>query len=178
MKLIVGLGNPGKEYLNTRHNAGYFILDLLAKQIGESFSEESKFRGLVCKTQQLILLKPTTFMNLSGQSVRSLTDYYNIPNENVLIVHDDIDQPTGKFKHINSGGSGGHKGIISIFESLNVVDEVLERIKLGVAPEYYNPGIHKAEDFVLKPFSNDERNLLQSLYDSEIGDILKEFAGV
>lgn len=175
MKLIVGLGNPGKEYLNTRHNVGYFLLDIFAEELGGIFSDDKKFRGLVLKSGSNILLKPTTFMNLSGQSVKSVTDYYDIPNENVMVVHDDIDQPTGKFKKTSSGGSGGHKGIISIFESLSVVDETLERIKVGVAPEYYNPGIHKAEDFVLKPFSGDEKKLLQSLYDSEIGEILRSF---
>ena len=98
MKLVVGLGNPGKKYEQTKHNVGFMCLDYYANKAGESFKFERKFNGETLKIGNLLLLKPQTFMNLSGQSVRAIMDYYNIDLEDVLIIYDDFALPLGKLR--------------------------------------------------------------------------------
>ena len=110
MKLVVGLGNPGNEYKNTRHNVGYIVVD---NYLG-SVLWQKKFQGLIYKKNNTIFLKPTTYMNLSGISVKKVIDYYKIPIDNILIIHDDLDLPLGKYKIKFNSSSGGHNGIKSL----------------------------------------------------------------
>src|SRR5690554_1357339 len=114
MHLIVGLGNPGKEYEKTRHNAGFMVLDELAKKLNVQF-DKNKFRGKVAEgrigTEKVVLLKPETFMNLSGESIREAADFYKIPNEDILIIFDDVSLDVGKLRIRKKGSSGGHNGI-------------------------------------------------------------------
>lgn len=132
MKLLVGLGNPGDKYLLTRHNLGFMLLDCLAG--GERF--QKKGHNLILKTirggETLIFAKPQTFMNLSGPAVQEILNFYKLPLENLLVIHDDKDLPFGSMKFQKSRGHGGHNGVRSIHETLKTQD--YSRLKMGVAP--------------------------------------------
>ena len=112
MKLIIGLGNPGKEYENTRHNTGFMVLDRLSEKLNIEISQ-NKFKGLYgkgkYKGEDVLLLKPQTYMNLSGESVRQVMDFFKINQEDILVVYDDLDMPVGKLRLRQSGSAGGHK---------------------------------------------------------------------
>ena len=156
--LIVGLGNPGRQYQANRHNIGFMLLNQLAERLDTSFSRlESK--ALVTKkkhnNQNIILAKPQTYMNLSGQSVASLIKFYKIPLENLMVVYDDVDLPFGRIRIRPSGGSGGHKGITSIIERLGTKD--FPRMRLGVGRP---PGTKGAASYVLKDFSGEDAEFL------------------
>lgn len=156
--LIVGLGNPGREFQKNRHNVGFMLLDRVAERLGVTFSRlESK--ALIAKGEHdkkiIILAKPQTFMNLSGQAVNSLVRFYKIPLEQVLIIYDDIDLPFETLRMRKSGGSGGHQGMASIIECLNSQD--FPRMRIGVGRP---PGQKDAATYVLKNFSPDEQLIL------------------
>lgn len=175
MYLIAGLGNIGEEYSNTRHNVGFMFLDNLVSRLGESdYKENSKLNCDIIKTKEFIFIKPTTYMNESGVAVQKVKNYYGIKLDKIVIVHDDIDQPFGNYKIINKGGSGGHRGIESIKKYLNT--EEFNRIKIGVAPEIYNPSIHKAEDFVLKKFSESELTQINNIFSEIYSKFLEQFS--
>ena len=143
--LFVGLGNPGQNYEHTRHNVGFDAIDIFAKQNEMEF-QETKFKGLVAKKlingKQVILLKPLTFMNLSGDSVRLVYDFYKIDIDNVIVIHDDMDTPVGSLRMREKGSSGGHNGIKSIIAQLGT--ENFKRIKIGIGKAPYD-----TIDFVL-----------------------------
>ncbi len=152
MKLIVGLGNPGLEYQNTRHNVGFKFLDLFIKEknLGE-FKE--KFNGLYLKTkyrnQDVIFLKPLSFMNLSGEVVVKFKNYYKIENSDILVIHDDLDIPLGSLKLKSQGSSGGHNGIKNI---INYIGEDFKRLKIGIS----NNKEIDTKDYVLGNFNREE----------------------
>ncbi|AGF53943.1 MULTISPECIES: aminoacyl-tRNA hydrolase [Clostridium] len=133
MFLIVGLGNPGKEYEDTRHNIGFKVVDNIAKEYNIQINRQ-KFKGIYgegfINGQKVILLKPTTYMNLSGESVREVVNFYNIENDEILIIYDDISLDVGKLRIREKGSAGGHNGIKSIIAHLG--SEVFSRIKIGV----------------------------------------------
>ena len=129
IKLVVGLGNPGREYERTRHNAGFWWLDALARELGAVFNKESKFHGEVAKAGGVWLLKPTTFMNRSGQSVGALAKFYQITPEEILVAHDEIDLPPGGIK-MKVGGAAGSNGIKDIVSHLGTRD--FWRLRLGI----------------------------------------------
>lgn len=133
MRLIIGLGNLGKEYEHTRHNIGFIALENIAKQYDALFSIKKKFHCEIAESthngQKLIFIKPTTYMNLSGQSVIAVKTYYNIPLEKVFVIHDDIDLDIGKIKFKIGGGNGGHNGLKSID---GVIGNNYNRIRIGV----------------------------------------------
>ena len=114
-KLVVGLGNPGSKYHETRHNVGFMAIDLMAKELGLTFSEEKTFKAEVASTflngEKVYFVKPTTFMNLSGLAVRALLAYYNIPMEDFIVIYDDLDMEVGKLRFRQKGSAGGHNGI-------------------------------------------------------------------
>ena len=153
MKLIIGLGNPGKEYERTRHNTGFMVLDHFADKMGESINQ-SKFKGLYTKMkyrgEDIILLKPQTFMNLSGESVRQVMDFYKIDLNDILVIYDDMDMPVGKLRLRESGSAGGHNGIKNII--LHTGSQKFKRIRVGIGRHPYM----KVVDYVLSRFSNDE----------------------
>lgn len=126
---MVGLGNPGREYEQTRHNAGFWFVDLLARSMGASFSKESKFRGEVAKAGNVWLLKPTTFMNRSGQAVGALTQFYQISPAEILVAHDEMDLPPGGIK-MKIGGAAGSNGIKDIVSHLGTKD--FWRLRIGI----------------------------------------------
>jgi len=159
--LIVGLGNPGREYRGTRHNVGFMLLDRLAEHLGVSFSRVES-RSLVTKAEflgsKLILVKPQTYMNLSGQAVSSLLRFYKVPLERLLVVYDDVDLPLGTLRLRPDGGSAGHKGMQSIIEKLGAQE--FPRLRIGVSRP---PGRMEAADYVLQDFSKAESELLQEV---------------
>ncbi|SDI63317.1 aminoacyl-tRNA hydrolase [Proteiniclasticum ruminis] len=157
MHLIVGLGNPGKEYEKTRHNAGFMVLDALAKKLNVQF-DKNKFRGKVAEgrigTKKVILLKPETFMNLSGESIVEAADFYKIPNEEILVIFDDVSLDVGKLRLRKKGSAGGHNGIKSTI--LHLASEDFPRIKVGVgAPK------HDLIHHVLGKFQEEEEEKME-----------------
>ena len=134
MKLIVGLGNPGKEYEDTRHNAGFKFIDEYAKSKGLTFNQ-NKFKGLyttfINNGEKIILLKPQKYMNLSGEVVRDFVNFFKIKTDDILIICDDLDTPLGKIKIKYKGSSGGHNGLKNIEQNLNTKE--YKRIKIGIS---------------------------------------------
>jgi len=163
MWLIVGLGNPGPKYALTRHNIGFIAVDMFAQSLsgaGNSPVWKEEHQALCCKLKieetPVIIAKPMTFMNKSGESVQSLMQFYKIPQENVLIVQDDIDQPFGGMRFHKDRGHGGHNGIRSISAMLGSQD--YSRLKLGVGRPT-NPDMDVA-NYVLSKFSSEEQSQL------------------
>lgn len=157
MKLIVGLGNPGKEYINTRHNVGFMVLDYF---LGNNLKWKEKFNGLYYESliggEKVIFLKPLTFMNLSGEAVVKYKNYFNLDIEDILVIHDDMDIDLGKYKLKRNSSSGGHNGIKSIINSLN--SNAFLRLKIGIT---HNKNIDTV-DYVLGKFNEKEMDLLKS----------------
>ena len=164
MIVIVGLGNPGSKYLFSRHNLGFMLIDALAKE--SSF--QNKYKSLLQKKEienkTVLLIKPQTFMNLSGQAVREIMYFYKLPLEKLLVVHDDKDLPFGTMKLQKSRGHGGHNGIKNIHQELKSQDYY--RLKMGVAIEESN--IKDTADFVLSPFNKEEQEKLPELLDRTV----------
>lgn len=130
IRLIAGLGNPGREYENTRHNAGFMIVDRLAARLGAKFANERKFEGQLAKAGELFLLKPQTYMNLSGRSVAAVCRFYQIKPGEMLVVYDDVALPEGRLRLRERGSAGGHNGMRSIIACLGT-DE-FPRLRFGV----------------------------------------------
>jgi peptidyl-tRNA hydrolase, PTH1 family len=164
--LIAGLGNPGREYRNTRHNVGFMAMDRLADFLHKRFSRLQS-KALVVQAEylrkKLILAKPQTFMNLSGKSIRGLARFYKIPFSQMLIIHDDIDLPLGALRIRPDGGSGGQKGMASIQEMLGT-DE-FPRIRIGIGRP---PGSRQAPDYVLDDFSTMESKVISDTLDTVV----------
>lgn len=168
--LIVGLGNPGREYRNNRHNIGFMVLDQLAKELNLSFGRV-EHKSVVAKgsyqNQPIILAKPQTYMNLSGGAVCSLLRYYRIPLNRLLVVFDDVDLPWETMRLRPAGGSGGHKGVQSIIQALGSED--FPRLRLGIGRP---PGRRQAAHYVLKDFSPTEEEALAFVLQKAVQAIL------
>ncbi len=163
-KLIVGLGNPGPEHAETRHNAGFWCVDSLARRAGGSLRPHARYQGEVGRIQvagqEVWLLKPTTYMNRSGVSVRALADYLRIPMEQILVAHDELDLPCGALRLKQGGGAGGHNGLKDIIAH---VGEGFWRLRLGIG----HPGSRdQVVDFVLRRASAPEQRLLDDAVDA------------
>jgi len=132
-KLLIGLGNPGREYQATRHNLGFQVIDNLAEKLSFPWQKE-KFKGLyttgIYQQQKIMLLKPLTYMNNSGECVRDFINYFQIPLENILVIYDDLTLPLGSFRYRQQGSSGGHNGVKSIIECLRT--QKFQRLKIGI----------------------------------------------
>jgi len=168
--LIVGLGNPGAEFRHNRHNVGFMLLDCLADHLGESFSRlESNSLLTKAKYQdkRLLLAKPQTFMNLSGQAVGRLVEYYKIPLGSLLIVYDDVDLPLESIRIRPNGGAGGHKGVASIIERLGTNE--FPRLRLGIGRP---PGRKNAAAHVLQNFSKEENEFLEVTLERAVDAVL------
>lgn len=154
MKLVVGLGNPGRKYQRTRHNVGYAVLAELAKKL-EITAPKTRFQGETVETElcgeKLLLLSPTTFMNLSGGSVREAVGFYKLPLENLLVICDDLNLPLGKLRFRAKGSAGGQKGLQDIIRRLGTEEFARLRIGIGAAPDNWDWA-----DYVLSKFSADE----------------------
>jgi PTH1 family peptidyl-tRNA hydrolase len=158
LRVIVGLGNPGPEHLVTRHNAGFWFVDLLARRHGGEFRDYRKYSGetarITLSEREIVLLKPTTYMNRSGLSVRQLSDFYKIAPEEILVAHDELDLPAGSVRLKQGGGHGGHNGLR---DTITHIGETFWRLRLGIG----HPG-NKADviDYVLTRAPRAEEDLI------------------
>lgn len=173
MKVIVGLGNPGVQYYATRHNAGFRVLEGLGTKTGAHFSKK---RSLFCDLvkvgvngAELLLVKPDTYMNASGQAIAAVLNWYKIAASHMLVVHDDVSLPLGKLRFQRGGGAGGQHGVESIIECLGGLKD-FDRLKIGVGPD---PGGERRAEYVLKPVSESELQLfLRSISTAEEAAII------
>lgn len=169
MKLIVGLGNPGKKYEHTRHNMGFDVVDLFS-ELAQIDIDKDAFKGLVGRgnvfDEDVYLLKPQTFMNLSGESVREIVSYFKIPKEDIIVIYDDLDLEPGKIRLRLSGSSGGHRGIQNIIEQLGT--ENIKRIRIGIGKPTYD-----TIDYVLGKPLKEEQVLIDEAIKKAV-DALKE----
>lgn len=171
MKLIVGLGNPGLEFDNTRHNVGFITLDVIAKNLDFKF-DNKKFNGLYGEkkigAEKVIFLKPQMYINLSGEVISKILQYFKINNEDMLIIHDDLDLPVGKYKLRPKGSSAGHNGLKNI--ELMLGTKEYNRLKIGIS----NNKTIGTKDYVLGKFTSEEREEIDKVIDTAV-DIIKEF---
>lgn len=156
MKIIVGLGNPGKKYVHTRHNVGFMLLDTLSKEEQLIFKKSFKMKALLARKsykEEVLFVKPTTFMNNSGEVIQRLLTFYKTPLENFLIVHDDMDLELGRMKFVRKGSSAGHKGVVSIIETAGT--EKINRLRIGISKHTKD-----AVEYVLTDFLEEERKII------------------
>jgi len=166
--LVAGLGNPGRDYEHNRHNVGFMIVDLLARRTGSRFGRHRRAVAEVAETRlgvgldapALVLVKPMTYMNLSGGPVASLANFYKVPTQRIIAVHDDLDLPFGVVRTKLGGGEGGHNGLRSISQSLSTRDYLRVRFGIGRPPGRQDPA-----DYVLSDFTAAERKELDYLVD-------------
>ena len=155
--IIIGLGNPGTQYKDTKHNMGYWILDKLANQYGIEF-KLGKHEYMYATGNQMTLLKPLTFMNNSGLAIRDYIDYFNLQNKNILVIYDDVDLPLGQIRFKSQGSSGGQKGLESIIYHLKT--DNFFRLKVGIRTDQT---IHQLTSYVLSPFHEESHDLVQEV---------------
>lgn len=159
MKLIVGLGNPGKQYEKTRHNVGFDVIDELSDQLNIAL-DQLKFKGLFGSgfvgTEKVLLLKPLTYMNLSGESIRAVMDYFEIDTDDLLVIYDDLDIPVGKMRLRQKGSAGGHNGIKSTIAHLGTQE--FNRIRIGVDRPQNGMSV---SNYVLSKFTLEEQPIIQ-----------------
>ncbi|HEY9722721.1 MAG TPA: aminoacyl-tRNA hydrolase [Oscillatoriaceae cyanobacterium] len=159
MKLVVGLGNPGPEYAGTRHNVGFMVVERLGREWGASGRTEARLQSVVgegrLNGEKIILAQPTTFMNLSGESVSKLLHWYKLKASDLVVVYDDFALPLGQLRVRPDGSAGGHNGIRSLIQHLG--GQNFDRVRVGIGPV---PAGWKTPDFVLGRFKNEEKPLL------------------
>ena len=168
MKLIIGLGNPGEEYKKTRHNAGFLAVNKIADNFQFPVSSfQSKFNAEISQgiidDEKIILAKPQTFMNNSGQAVKAIVDYYKIDLEDIIVIHDDLDILLGEYKISKNKNSGGHKGVQSIIDYLGTKD--FTRIRIGIGTENKKT---PTEKFVLEGFSEEEMKVVEGVIEEVV----------
>ncbi|MBQ2644168.1 aminoacyl-tRNA hydrolase [bacterium] len=161
MKFITALGNPGEKYSLTRHNIGFMVIDEFASINGFSFKFEKKFNAEIAKgifnNENILICKPQTFMNLSGEAVRPLIEYYKISIDDFFLVYDDISLDLGKVRFRAKGSDGGHNGVKSVIQYIKT--DKFARLKVGIGPQ---PQFMKSEVFVLSNFNSEQKDLLQA----------------
>lgn len=169
MKAVIGLGNPGIKYSETKHNAGFMLLDLFSKE--RSYSYRNDFRGKLAEgrlnEERIVLLKPYTYMNLSGLAVRELVSYYKIAGQDILVIVDDMDLPLGKIRLRPKGSSGGHNGLKSIIGELGTQE--FWRLKLGVGRPKED---HDVINHVLSTFTKEEKKVFTEVMDKALQVLL------
>lgn len=158
MFLVAGLGNPGKKYEKTRHNLGFLAVEeIRAKIQSEAFQDNPRFKAEISRNDDVILVKPNTFMNASGQAVRAVCDFYKVLLETVIVIHDDLDLPLGEIRLKNGGGSAGHHGVDSLVVSLGSPN--FWRLRLGIGRDLrLDP-----EKYVLSPFLESEKAAVKNM---------------
>lgn len=173
MKLIVGLGNFEEKYLFTRHNAGFMLIDFFVRLNNQSFKQDKKLKSMIAKFkfngEDIIIIKPLTYMNLSGEAVILVMNFYKVDIKDVLVTYDDISLDLGKVRFRSSGSDGGHNGVKSVIKHLGSKD--FDRLKIGIGPQPNIP----SEAYVLQNFSNEELEKLKEVLKKPlIEDYLKE----
>jgi PTH1 family peptidyl-tRNA hydrolase len=180
MRIIVGLGNPGEKYTNTRHNAGFMAVDMLARQKNLNWKMNKKFKAEIAEDSEMILVKPQTFMNESGQSVAAILRYYHLLPRSIfgakknadlrstlLVIHDELDLPFGGYKTSVNSSSAGHNGVQSIIDSLKT--QYFKRLRIGVSTEARKQ--IPSDKFVLQRFSKEEETELPKIIAKIISEI-------
>ena len=161
MKLIIGLGNVGGKYVFTRHNVGFMLVDKIALDNGIEFRDNSKLKSLITKFykdgEEYMLVKPTTYMNLSGEAIRAVIDYYRIDVKDIIIIYDDLSLDLGRIRFRSNGSDGGHNGIKSVIKHLG--SDNFARLKIGIGPQPPIP----AEAFVLQNFDKESLDVLKDV---------------
>ncbi|MBQ5152453.1 aminoacyl-tRNA hydrolase [Macrococcoides caseolyticum] len=175
MKCIVGLGNIGKKYELTRHNIGFMVVDRLVESYNLELNQQ-KFKGLytiaMINGEKVLLIEPMTYMNLSGEAVRPLMDYFNVSTEDLLVLYDDLDMPPGRLRLRQKGSAGGHNGIRSLIQHLGT--DQFKRIRIGIG----RPTGHlKVVDFVLQKFTHDEMIVMDKVINQTIKAVEAFIAG-
>ncbi|MBU3924374.1 aminoacyl-tRNA hydrolase [Patescibacteria group bacterium] len=178
MKLVIGLGNPGEKYKKTRHNTGFMAIDAAASKLqATSYKLQANFNAEISKgtidDEKIILAKPQTFMNESGKAVRAIADYYKINTGDIIVIHDDLDIPLGKYKIARDRASAGHKGVQSIIDALGTKDFARIRIGIGVKNKK-----NSTEAFVLENFSQEEQKIIDEVVGEVIIPLLRGARGV
>ncbi len=175
MKLIIALGNPGKKYHETRHNVGFLMIDNLKEKLNfPDFKFDKKFNAEISEnkvgSEKIILAKPQTFMNNSGQSVQALINFYKIPTEEIIVIHDELDLKLEDFKISRNKNASGHNGILSIFNHLNTKD--FQRIRIGIdnRTEEERKNI-KGSDYVLGRFTKEEMKILEDVFEKVVEEL-------
>lgn len=172
MRLVVGLGNPGVEYVNTRHNIGFMFLDYITNN--QDFTLNKKFNALEYETningEKILFIKPLTFMNLSGESVIKYINFYKIDINNLLVIQDDLDMETGKYKLMYNHGDGGHNGIKNIMHNLGSREFL--RLKIGISKANID-----TKDYVLGKFNKDELAILNSTF-IKLSNFLNDYVSI
>ena len=159
MKAIFGLGNPEKKYEKTRHNAGFIVIDKIAEELSLTWGREDKLKALIAKKDDLLLVKPQTFMNNSGGCIRAVKDFYKLESSKILVVHDDVDLPFGKIKLQIGASSAGHNGVSDIIEKLGTQE--FWRLRIGVGrPENAEFDV---TDWVLGDLTPEELDFVRSI---------------
>lgn len=160
MKLIVGLGNPGEEYRNSRHNVGFMVIDRLADSLGVSINKRKDgalMTQLIINDEKVILLKPQRYINLSGEVILQIKDYYKVSIDDIIVICDDLDLPLGKYKLKSQGSSGGHNGLKNI--ELHLETTAYKRLKIGIS----NNKDIDTKDYVLDNFSKEEKPIIDEM---------------
>ena len=186
--LVVGLGNPGKDYAKTRHNAGFLLVERLAQDWGANWTAEKKFSSRLAKIERsgrkFVLCQPQMFMNASGEALKSVAEYFRLPPEKILVGVDDADLPFGEIRLRGSGSSGGHHGLESVEEHLGTRD--FSRLRIGIGRK---DGVRQITNYVLGQFEKDEMSLLEKILaraaeqidcwaSSGIGKAMSQFNGM
>ena len=162
IRLIAGLGNPGAEYANTRHNIGFLVLDNFAAQFGSTWERSTKWSALVAKHANIFLVKPMAYMNRSGEPLRAVADFYKIGPGEILVVLDDLALPLGRLRLRSSGSSGGHNGLESMLVQFGT--DAIPRLRIGIGAAPRDGGI----DYVLSRFYEEEKPLVRSTIDRAV----------
>ena len=168
MKLLVGLGNPGKEYINTRHNIGFMVLDHFTATTEWKSKWNALYTEININSEKILLIKPQTYMNLSGNALIEFVNFYKINLEDILVIHDDLDLPVGSYRLKINSSSGGHNGIKSIIERLG--SNSFARLKIGIG----NSKQIDTKDYVLGKFTKEEQDILEKLYPT-FNEIINSF---
>ena len=179
MKIIVGLGNPGQQYEDTRHNIGFAIIDKIREKFEfPEFKSNKRFQAEISKNaidlKEALLVKPQTFMNLSGESVQAILDFYKLTPEDLIVIHDDLDIATGKYKIATDSSSAGHNGVQNIIDKLGT--QKFRRIRIGVGEETAEGAIKcrlGAHDFVLSRFNPEEKEKISAIEKNILEEIQK-----
>lgn len=174
MIVIVGLGNVGEKYRNTRHNVGFMLVDYLAKQAGVEFEGQNKFFSEIAKAEEVVFVRPQTMMNSSGKAVSAVVSFYSIEHESLYVVHDDLDLPLGEYKIQFDKGPKIHNGVNSIEETLG--SSLFWRVRIGVDnrdPQNRTPG----EVYVLQNFTTDELSVINNVIDKASNELRNKLNG-
>ena len=176
IRLVAGLGNPGRSYAATRHNAGFWFADALATKLGASFAHESKFSADVAKTPELRIVKPMTFMNLSGRSVAGIARFFDIPPDAILVAHDELDLAAGEARLKLGGGVAGHNGLRDIKAHLGSAD--FWRLRFGIGHPR-NSALPEREviDYVLRPPDREEKMQIEAAIERALAASSEMLAG-